>query len=88
MTDAQEDRGYARAVEINGMPYDKIGVTSLATGWNIIQPNPNALWCSEDVAEIIKAAYEYGDDFVPDKFAPLGLFFEMYRRVNERNAAQ
>ena len=81
MTDEQEDRGYARAWEINGMPYDTVGVTSLATSWNIIEPNPDALWCSEDVAEIIKAAYEYGDDFVPDTFDPRGLFIEMLRRT-------
>ncbi len=83
MTDKQEDRGFARAQEINGMPYDTVGVTSLATGWNIVKPNPDALWCSEDVAEIIKAAYGYGDDFQPDTFAPLGLFIEMHRRLRQ-----
>ena len=82
MTDEQEDRGYNMAKVLDGMPYDTVGVTSLATSWNIIKPNPNALWCSEDVAEIIKEAYGYGDDFVPDTFSPLGLFFEMFRRMN------
>jgi hypothetical protein len=83
MTDKQEDRGYARAWEINGMPYDTIGVTSLATGWNIIKPDPDKIWCSEDGAEIIKASYEYGSDFMPDTFDPRGLFIEMYRRVTK-----
>jgi hypothetical protein len=83
MTDEQEDRGYERALAIDGWPYDTIGVISLATEWNIIKPNPDAVWCSEDVAEIIKAAYEYGDDFVPDTFDPRGLFIEMFRRVKE-----
>jgi hypothetical protein len=81
MTDEQEDRGYNMAKVLDGMPYDTVGVTSLATSWNIIEPNPQALWCSEDVAEIIKEAYEYGDDFKPDTFAPLGLFIEMFRRT-------
>ena len=81
MTDEQEDRGYNMARVLDGMPYDTVGVTSLATNWNIVKPNPDALWCSEDVAEIIKEAYGYGDDFKPDTFSPLGLFFEMFRRV-------
>ena len=84
MTDDQEDRGYNKALSINHMPYDKVGVTSLATGWNIVTPNPDALWCSEDVAEIIKAAYQYGDDFKPDTFDPLGLYFEMVHRTQAK----
>jgi hypothetical protein len=85
MTNEQEDRGYNMAKVLDGMPYDTVGVTSLATGWNIIKPNPNALWCSEDVAEIIKESYGYGEDFKPDTFDPLDLFIEMYRRVAMTN---
>jgi hypothetical protein len=81
MTDLQEARGYDRAWEIDGMPYDTVGVTSLTTGWDIIKPDPDKLWCSEDVAEIIKASYQYGDDFVPDTHDPRSLLIEMIRRL-------
>ena len=61
MTDEQEDRAYEKALELVGLPYDTIGVASLKTG--LIKQDPDKYWCSEAVGELIKAAYQWGDDF-------------------------
>lgn len=87
MTDEQEDRGWKRSCEINGMPYDFIGVGSLASDFHIIKPDPNKFWCSEADAEVVKAAYEYGTDFQPDLFNPINLYFEMEYRIRKEKIA-
>lgn len=79
MTDEQEDRAYERAVELEGMPYDLIGLGSFATDHPIIKPHPDKYWCSEACAELIVAGYEL-DDLVPSAYHPVGLFFEMFHR--------
>jgi hypothetical protein len=86
MTDQQEDRAWLKSRELLGKPYDLIGVASLGSGWDIIKPDPDKEWCSENSAEQIKAAYQYGDDFIPHSFHPTGLFFEMFRRLYDANA--
>ena len=80
MTDFQEDRAWMRANELDGNEYDLIGLASFGTRWDIIKPHPDKLWCSEDCAELVKAAYQYGEDFIPHFYHPIGLFFEMYHR--------
>ena len=84
MTDEQEDRAYARAAKLNGMGYDLIGLGSFGTKWDIIKPHPDKLWCSEACAELIKAAYGYGDDFVPHFYSPTSLYFEMVHRLAKK----
>ncbi len=84
MTNEQEDRGYVFAKSIEGAPYDLVGVASLASKWKIIRPHPDKYWCNEADGGVIKAAYEYGDEFQPDTMHPVSLWFEMYRRINGR----
>lgn len=81
MTDEQEDRAWKRAQEINHKPYDLIGLASFGTEWDIIKPDPGKYWCSEACAELIKAAYEYDGSYIPHFYHPVGLFFEMYHRL-------
>jgi hypothetical protein len=90
MTDEQEDRAWERAIELEGKKYDLIGLAGFGSEWDIVKPHPDKYWCSEAVAELIKAAYEYDiprwptkpvDLFIPHRFHPNGLFFEMYRRL-------
>ena len=78
LTEPQLDRAYNRARDLDGAPYDTIGVASLKSG--IIKENPDKYWCSEVCAELVKAALLLGDDFIPSTFSPNGLFFELYRR--------
>jgi len=65
---------------IHAKKYDKIGVLSLTTGLDIIKPDPNKLWCSEDVLELCKAGYGW-DDLKCDQYAPLRAFFEVMFRL-------
>ena len=81
MTDEQEYRAWDKAIEIEGSPYDLVGLGSFGTSWNIIKPDPDKYWCSESDGELIKAAYQYGKDFIPHFYHPVGLFFEMYHRL-------
>lgn len=81
MTDVQEDRAYKKAVELEGLPYDTIGVASLKTG--LIKENPDKYWCSEVVAELIKAAYEWGNDFIPSTLSPNDLYFRVLYELNK-----
>ncbi len=81
MTDEQENQAYDRAQEIDGCQYDLIGLASFA--FDFIKQDPNKYWCSEACAELIKAAFGYDDNFVPYRFTPVGLFFEMYYRLNK-----
>ena len=87
MTDQQEEKAWSKSRELLGKPYDLIGLGSFGSDWDIVKPDPDKLWCSENNAELIKAAYEYGGDFVPHSFHPVGLFFEMYRRLLEGKAS-
>ena len=59
MTEAQEDRCYAEAVKYEGTPYDKIGVLSLSTRLNIIQPREDKVWCNEVCGYILNAGFLY-----------------------------
>ncbi len=85
MSDAQEDRAWARANEIDGKSYDLIGLASFGTDWSLVKPDPDKYWCSEACAELIKAAYGYLA-WVPSHFHPVGLFFEMYHRMRMSDA--
>lgn len=80
VTSQQEEAGFARAKELEGKPYDLIGLLSFASRLDIVKPNQNSYWCSEAVAEIILAMLGF-DDFRPDSFSPSGLFFEMFWRT-------
>ena len=84
MTNEQEDRAWKRAQEINHKQYDLIGLGSFGTEWEIIKPNPDKYWCSEACAELIKAAYESDGSFIPHFYHPVGLFFDMYRRLQKQ----
>ena len=83
MTDQQEDRAWLKSRELLGAPYDLLGICGFASGYDIIKEDPDKYWCSENNAEIIKAGYQYGDDFICHSFHPVGLFFEMFRRLYE-----
>jgi len=78
-TEAQEDKGMARAKEIEGCKYDLIGLLSFATELNIIKPHPDKYWCNEVCGEVIIAVKDY--DFKPDSLTPTGLFFEIFHRI-------
>ena len=82
MTNKTEDRAWDKANEIVGKPYDFVGVSARATGLGLIKPAGGAYWCNKTCAELIKAAYGYGDDFVPDSGLPDDLFFDMLRRLH------
>jgi hypothetical protein len=81
MDDDQEDRAMHRAQDINGKKYDLLGLGSFSSELSIIKPDPNKYWCSEACAELIKAAYFLGENFVPHKFTPVGLFFTLYDEI-------
>jgi hypothetical protein len=70
-----------RAQDINGKKYDLLGLGSFSSELSIIKPDPNKYWCSEACAELIKAAYFLGENFVPHKFTPVGLFFTLYDEI-------
>jgi hypothetical protein len=78
MTDEEEDRAYARALELDGKLYDLIGVAGLASEHNIIKQDPNKYWCSEAVAELIIAGKPRSLNFVPSFYTPRALFFEVF----------
>lgn len=84
MTDGQEDRAYSKAFQLCGCPYDFVGVASLKTG--LIKQDPDKYWCSECVGELIKAAYEWGDDFIPSTLTPNDLYFEVLHRLGKELA--
>ncbi len=81
MSDEQEDRAFLRGQELDGKKYDLIGLASFGTKWDLIKPHPDKLWCSEDNGELIKASYQWGDEFVPHFYHPVGLFFEIHYRI-------
>ncbi len=84
MTNEQEDRGIEYANSIDGKPYDLIGVASLASKVKLIKPHPDKYWCNEADGGVIKAAYEYGDEFKPDQMHPVSLWFRMYQLIAGR----
>jgi hypothetical protein len=57
MTQQQEDIAYAEAKRGEGTEYDVIGVTSLATEFDIIKPHPEKTWCSKTCARVICAGH-------------------------------
>lgn len=86
LTAQQEDAARLKAFELEDKKYDLVGLLSFASELNLIKPDPNKYWCSEADAELIKAALCCQNDFVPDKFTPTGLFFEMfYKKVFMKN---
>jgi len=74
MTEAQEDRCYAEAVKYDGTPYDKIGVLSLSTRLDIIQPRKDKVWCNEVSGYVLNAGFGYNVfDLIgkqPDQIGP------------------
>lgn len=81
MTVDQEDRAWEKALELDGRPYDLIGLASFGTKWDIIKPHDDKDWCNEACGKLVKAAYQYGDEFIPHFYHPVSFFFEMYHRV-------
>lgn len=74
VTCQQEDAAYAKAQELEGKQYGFAELFGL--------PEPDKYCCSRAVAELIKAAYRYGDDFRTSKMTPADLFWEMFYRLN------
>ena len=54
----EEDLAWEEAMKMVDKPtlYDTIGIIGLATGWDIIKPDPNKTWCSKACARVICAA--------------------------------
>lgn len=88
MTDEQENRAMIKARELEGKEYDLIGLASFGTKWDIFKPDPDKYWCNEVVGELVKAAYEYGPEFVPHFYHPVSFFFEMFCRIENDNRGQ
>ena len=53
LTEIQENVAYGVAKGMEGMPYDKWGVLSLASEYDIIEPDDDKVWCSKAVARVI-----------------------------------
>ena len=85
MSNYQEDCAFAKGQELDGKGYDKFGVFSLVSNMNIIKPNPELYWCSEDVLELCKAGYGWAD-LQCDKFNPLQAYFEVLDRLKQMKA--
>lgn len=51
MTNAEEDRAYDRAQQLEGTLYDLRGQLCHVSGLKIWKPNPAKIWCTKDVAE-------------------------------------
>jgi hypothetical protein len=75
LTDEQEVAAFAKANEINGCEYDLIGLLHLETG--LAKTDPDKYWCSEAVAELLKAAGKFLVDS-PDQYTPAALFDEIF----------
>ena len=65
MTKREESIAWVEAHEMEGTPYDKVGVLSQATDWDIIKPDPDKTWCSKTCARVIcKAKPAFGEELV------------------------
>lgn len=53
---AQEAVAWEKALEMDGVEYDNIGVLGLATDFDIIKPDPKKIWCSKSNARMMFAA--------------------------------
>ncbi len=79
MTNEEEERAYAEAQRLDGKLYDLAGLATFNPLLHtVIKENPNRYWCSEADAELIKAAKKLGDDFIPSRYTPVGLFFTAF----------
>jgi hypothetical protein len=74
VTPEQEDAAYVKAQELEGKKYGFAELFGL--------PEPDKYCCSKAIAEVIKAAKKYSDDFRTNKMTPLDLFFEMFYRLS------
>jgi hypothetical protein len=57
MNDEQEDMAYAKAKELEGTPYDLVGLLSHVTPLDIIHPHKVNKWCTETVTIVIGAGW-------------------------------
>ncbi len=65
MTEAEEKLAYSEAAYVNKMEYDKLGVLSQASDWDIIKPDPDKTWCSKACARVIcKAKPDFGAELI------------------------
>jgi hypothetical protein len=55
MTDEQEDKAYAEAQRLKGVPYDLVGLLSHATPLKLIMPHKKNMWCTEGVNHLLVA---------------------------------
>lgn len=55
MTDAEEDRAYKKAIDLNGRLYDLVGLLSKVSRAEIITPSEEGGWCSEEVTRLLCA---------------------------------
>ncbi len=53
MTDAEEDRLMEFCVDLEGTPYDLLGLLSFTTDLPIIKPHKYKMWCSEACTKAI-----------------------------------
>lgn len=64
MSPEHENRAYAKAQELEGMPYDLIGQLCHITPLKIWLPSKKKIWCSKAVAQIIYAGRQDFEKFM------------------------
>lgn len=85
MSPEHENRAYAKAQELEGMPYDLIGQLCHITPLRIWRPLKKKIWCSKAVAKIIYAGrpdfeqfmIKYGltDELRPDQLDMMARYY-------------
>jgi hypothetical protein len=82
LSDESEDKAYRKAKELEGMPYDLLGLLGFISDCNLIKENPNAYWCNETVGELLKASL----DLVwlkPAQYTPTTFYFVVNELLNK-----